>query len=71
MLWLIPLAAAPGEAGSERLSGKNAGASTRVGGHPHAHHRLNAFGDDAQRIRLDRDREASHDLNRLLDEPGS
>jgi hypothetical protein len=24
----------------------------------------------AQRIRLDRDREASHDLNRLLDEPG-
>jgi hypothetical protein len=25
---------------------------------------------DAQRLRLDRDREASHDLNRLLDEPG-
>jgi len=24
----------------------------------------------AQRIRLDRDRGASHDLNRLLDEPG-
>ena len=24
----------------------------------------------AERIRLDRDREASHDLNRLLDEPG-
>ena len=27
-------------------------------------------GGPAQRIRLDRDREASHDLNRLLDEPG-
>ncbi|QSH81856.1 MAG: hypothetical protein WJ289_12955 [Ferrovum myxofaciens] len=26
--------------------------------------------DDIQRIRLGRDREASHDLNRLLDEPG-
>ncbi len=24
----------------------------------------------AQRLRLDRDREASHDLNRLLDKPG-
>ena len=25
---------------------------------------------DNERVRLDRDREASHDLNRLLDEPG-
>ena len=32
------------------------------------HYRRDAV---AQRIRLDRDREASHDVNRLLDKPGS
>lgn len=29
------------------------------------------YENDAQRLRLDRDREASRDLNRLLNKPGS